>query len=145
MLFRRSQDLALRTYCEILRYQEQRTLSNEERLRQALEPTIKQLMVFRPYMPAYKQQYFNLLETEWRRLAPGDLIMLFDHCVSIMHLRLERTVSASEALQPWSLELLELLDQRRQTPAVAPAGWSPTRAGPSATRPSSPVNWSCPA
>lgn len=110
-----------RTYREILRYQEYRTEENENRLREALEPTIEQLMVFRPYMPAYKQEYFNLLESEWRNLGAGDLIMLFDHCVNIMHLRLERMLSAGEAQQPWSRELLELLAQRRQAPTVVPA------------------------
>ncbi len=112
-----------RCYHVILRYQEQRTHPNEQRLREAMAPTVEQLMVFKPYMPTYKQEYFDLLDRTWETLAPGDLIMLFDHCVNIMHLRMERAMSANEAQQPWSQELLDLLNQRRETPEVAaPAG-----------------------
>lgn len=110
-----------RAYHAILKYQEARTPANEARLREAMEPTVAQLMVFRPYMPAYKQEYFNLLEAEWRNMRPGDLIMLFDHCVNIMHLRLERLRSENEAQQPWTKELLELLDRRRAAGPGAPA------------------------
>lgn len=57
-------------------------------------------MVFRPYLPTYKQAYFDLLEAEAASLGPRDLVMLFDHCINIMHLRLERLVTSEEAQQP---------------------------------------------
>ena len=109
------------TYHAILRYQENRTPATERRLREAMEPTIAQLMVFRPYMPTYKQDFFNLLETDWRQLTPGDLIMLFDHCVNIMHLRMERAMARNELEQPWSRELLAKFDERRALPPVGPS------------------------
>lgn len=109
------------TYHAILRYQESRTAANEAKLRDAMAPTIAQLMLFRPYMPTYKQDFFNLLEADWRTLAPRDLIMLFDHCVNIMHLRMERAMARNEAEQPWSRDLLAKFDERRALPPASPA------------------------
>ncbi|HWI61594.1 MAG TPA: PEP-utilizing enzyme [Symbiobacteriaceae bacterium] len=109
------------TYHALLRYQEHRTPANERKLRAAMEPTIAQLMVFRPYMPTYKQDFFNLLESDWRELAAGDLIMLFDHCVNIMHLRIERAMTRNELEQPWSRDLLAKFDERRALPPVGPS------------------------
>lgn len=108
-------------YHAILRYQRKRTLGEEEALRRALEPAVAHLAVFKPYMPEYKQAYFDVLFTTWRTLAPGDLIMLFDHCIDIMHLRLSRDIPGDEAEQPWSRELLAILDQRLSTPSLRPA------------------------
>jgi phosphohistidine swiveling domain-containing protein len=105
-------------YGAIVRYQREPTPANEASLRAALEPVVAQLMVFRPYMPAYKQADFDTLESVWRELTPGDAIMLFDHCVDIMHLRLSRDLTANEEQQPWSPELREILDQRRRAPAM---------------------------
>jgi phosphohistidine swiveling domain-containing protein len=107
-----------RCYSAILRYQQRRTPENESLLRAAMAPAIGQLMVFKPYMPTYKQDYFHVLEAQWQRLAPGDLIMLFDHCVNITHLRLDREMTAGEAVQPWSREMLAVFDERRATPPV---------------------------
>jgi len=108
-------------YGAIVRFQRDRTAANETKLRTAFEPAIRQLMVFRPYMPAYKQAAFDVLEDSWRALPAGDLIMLFDHCVDIMHLRLSRELSPEEQQQPWSRDLLEILEQRRRAPHVAAA------------------------
>src|SRR4051794_41030249 len=83
-------------YATILHYQRDRTPSNEARLREAMEPAIAHLMTFRPLLPSYKQSDFQLLETEWRTLSMHDLIMLFDHCVSVMHVPLERKRSTWE-------------------------------------------------
>ena len=107
-------------YGTILRFQRARTAENEARMRAAMEPAIAALMPFRPLLPPYKQSDFTVLEREWRGLSAHDLIMLFDHCISIMHVRLERAVSADEAQQPWSRELLRLLDSYRETPSLAP-------------------------
>jgi len=107
-------------YAAILRFQRNRTPANEEGLRAAMEPAIERLMCFKPLLPAYKQRDFSLLNDTWQQLPAGDLIMLFDHCVSIMHVRLERKKSAWEAQQPWSAEMLRLLDSFRDAPAVAP-------------------------
>jgi phosphohistidine swiveling domain-containing protein len=112
-----------RAYHAIVSYQERRDARHEAELRAALLPAITQLMVFRPYLPAYKQEYFNVLETDSARLAPGELIMLFDHCVSIMHLRLERASSGSaEELGPWSARFLAILDERRAVGSGAAEG-----------------------
>lgn len=107
-------------YAGILQFQRHRTAVNEEHLRTAMEPAIERLMPFKTLMPEYKQRDFSLLQDTWRQLPPGDLIMLFDHCVSIMHIRLERKRSAWEQQQPWSAEMLRLLDSYRDAPAIAP-------------------------
>jgi phosphohistidine swiveling domain-containing protein len=107
-------------YAAILRYQRDRTAENEHRMRMAMEPAVEQLMQFRPLLPAYKQRDFDLLEDAWHELSAHDLIMLFDHCVSIMHVRLERKRSQWEAQQPWTAELLRLLDRYRDAPATGP-------------------------
>lgn len=107
-------------YAAILRYQRDWTPANEDRMRMAMDPAIGQLMLFRPLLPSYKQSDFNLLEYTWHTLSAHDLIMLFDHCVSIMHVRLERKKSALEAQQPWSADLKHLLDTYREAPDGEP-------------------------
>jgi phosphohistidine swiveling domain-containing protein len=108
-----------RAYHAIGRFQAERTPANEARLRDALAPAIVHLMVFRPLLPAYKRTYFDALESAWRGLPAGDLIMLFDHCIDITHLRLRRALSMAEAQQPWSRALLDLFDERRAAPPPA--------------------------
>jgi len=107
-------------YAAILRYQRDRSEANETRLRETIGPAIEQLMKFRPLLPSYKQADFELLESEWRSLSAHDLIMLFDHCVSIMHVRLERKRSTWEAQQPWTADMLRLLDSYRKAPEQMP-------------------------
>ncbi len=107
-------------YFAILRFQRHRTLENEDALKAALAPAIERLMHFKPLLPTYKQRDFVLLQETWRQLPAHDLIMLFDHCVSIMHVRLERKKSSWEGQQPWSAEMLRLLDSYRYSPAVTP-------------------------
>lgn len=107
-------------YAAVLRFQRDRTPANEERMRAAMGPAVEHLMRFRPLLPAHKQRDFTLLEERWRELSAHDLIMLFDHCVSIMHVRLERKRSSWEAQQPWTAEMRRLLDSYREAPAVAP-------------------------
>ena len=109
-----------RVYATVLHFQRERTATNEESMRSAMEPAIDRLMAFRSLLPAYKQRDFDLLEHTWRQLPAHDLIMLFDHCVSIMHVRLERKRSSWEVQQPWTAEMLRLLDSYRDAPAVAP-------------------------
>lgn len=107
-------------YGAILRFQRHRTPDNEEVMRAAMEPAIERLMHFEPLLPAYKRRDFSLLAGSRQRLPAHDLIMLFDHCVSIMHVRLERKTSAWEGQQPWSAEMLRLLDSYRNAPPVTP-------------------------
>ncbi len=107
-------------YASILRFQRERTPRNEIRLRAAMAPAIERLMQFRPLLPAYKQSDFNLLEDTWTELPAHDLIMLFDHCVSIMHVRLERKREQWEEQQPWTGNLLRLFDSYRDAPATGP-------------------------
>lgn len=107
-------------YTAVLRYQRDRTPANEERLRTTMEPAIERLMLFRPLLPPYKQRDFTALEESWRQLPAHDLIMLFDHCVGIMHVRLERRRSSWEAQQPWTVEMLRILDSYRDAPALIP-------------------------
>lgn len=109
-----------RVYGAILRFQRNRTGENEREMRAAMEPAIARLMQFRPLLPAYKQSDFTLLEERWRSLSAHDLIMLFDHCVSIMHVRLERKRSSWEGQQPWTAELRRLLDSYREAPETGP-------------------------
>ncbi len=96
------------------------TRANDDRMRMAMDPAIGRLMLFRPLLPSCKQSDFNLLEDSWRTLSTHDLIMLFDHCVSIMHVRLGRKKSALEAQQPWSADLKHLLDTYREAPDGEP-------------------------
>jgi phosphohistidine swiveling domain-containing protein len=107
-------------YGSILRYQRNRTAGNEAAMRAAMEPAIERLMTFRPLLPPYKQSDFTLLEECWHDLSAHDLIMLFDHCVNIMHVRLERKRTAWESQQPWTAELRRLLDSYREAPEVSP-------------------------
>lgn len=107
-------------YGAILRFQRDRTPAGEEQLRNAMAPAVERLMHFRPLLPAYKQRDFAVLDETWRRLSAHDLIMLFDHCVSIMHVRLERKRSSWEAQQPWTAEMRRLLDSYRDAPPMAP-------------------------
>jgi len=109
-----------RVYAAILRFQRNRAPDNELAMRTAMAPAIDQLMQFRPLLPGYKQADFNLLEDRWRDLSAHDLIMLFDHCVSIMHVRLERRKESWEGQQPWTADLLHLLDTYRDAPAATP-------------------------
>ncbi len=105
-------------YGSILRFQRDRTIVNEHRMREAMEPAIDRLMNFRSLLPSYKQADFAALNENWQQLSAHDLIMLFDHCVSGMHVELERKRSASEAQQPWTRELIGLLDGYRAAGAV---------------------------
>jgi phosphohistidine swiveling domain-containing protein len=107
-------------YASIVRFQRDRTPQNEAFMRAAIGPAIERLMRFRPLLPAYKQSDFNLLEDSWQELPAHDLIMLFDHCVSIMHVRLERKREQWEVQQPWTANLLRLFDSYRDAPATGP-------------------------
>ena len=110
-----------RAYHSIVRYQTERTAGHELELRADLAPAIAKLAAFKPYMPPYKQAYFDVLLEGWEGLSPHDLIMLFDHCIDIMHLRLSRDIPAGEAVQPWSQALLAALDRRLEAPGLRPA------------------------
>jgi phosphohistidine swiveling domain-containing protein len=107
-------------YAAILRFQRERNAENEQRMRTAMEPAIERLMHFKPLLPGYKQHDFALLEADWRTLTAHDLIMLFDHCISLMHVRLERKRSQWEAQQPWTVEMRRLLDSCRDAPEPGP-------------------------
>jgi phosphohistidine swiveling domain-containing protein len=109
-----------RVYHAILRYQRDRTAENERAVVEAMGPAIERLMQFRPLLPAYKARDFDALEGWWRDLSPHDLIMLFDHCVGIMHVRLERKRSQWEREQPWTAEMLRVLDSYRNAPEPQP-------------------------
>jgi phosphohistidine swiveling domain-containing protein len=109
-----------RVYAAIVRYQRDRRPEHEIALRDAMAPAVEHLMLFRPLLPAYKDSEFRLLRDTWRTLPAGELIMLFDHCVHIMHVRLERQRSDWEQRQPWTAELRRLLDSYRDAPAIGP-------------------------
>jgi phosphohistidine swiveling domain-containing protein len=112
-----------RVYASILAFQRDRAHANEQGMREAMAPAIERLMIFRPLLPAYKQADFNALGESWRQLSAHDLVMLFDHCVNIMHVRLERKRSSFEAQQPWTVELKRLLDGYRESgPVTALSG-----------------------
>jgi phosphohistidine swiveling domain-containing protein len=107
-------------YAAIVRFQRDRRPQHEATLRDAMAPAVDHLMRFRPLLPAYKDSDFRLLLDTWRTLPAGELIMLFDHCVHIMHVRLERTPSDWERRQPWTADLRHLLDSYRDAPSIGP-------------------------
>jgi phosphohistidine swiveling domain-containing protein len=110
-------------YASILAFQRDRTPAHGQAMRDAMGPAIERLMIFRPLLPAYKQADFDALRESWRHLSSHDLIMLFDHCVNIMHVHLERKRSTFEAQQPWTAELAQLLDSYRESgPITALSG-----------------------
>jgi len=75
------------------------------------------LRVFKEYIPAYKQRYFDIVD---RHVALGlserDLIMAFDRMVFELHTRLEDSAKNRPdfRLQAWSPLMLEILNGRRQ-------------------------------
>ncbi len=109
-----------RVYNAILAYQENRTPDHERLLRQAVEPAVDFLMVFHPYMPSYKREYFDMLKEEWPDLPARELIMLFDHCIAIMHLRLSREKPVGETHKAWTRRLTDILEERRLAERVRP-------------------------
>jgi phosphohistidine swiveling domain-containing protein len=75
------------------------------------------LQEFKPYIPAYKQKYFDIVDNyEELKLSARDLIMAFDRMVYELHTRLEKKLSKDKDLQAWSPLMLEILDGRRVVP-----------------------------
>jgi len=73
-------------YQEILRYQEDRILRNEMKMREAMKATLPYLQLFKANIPAYKQRYIELLENQ-ETLAAYDLIICFDRAIYEMRVR----------------------------------------------------------
>lgn len=78
---------------------------------------IKTLEIFKPYIPVYKQKYFDILENHIElTITSRDIIMAFDRMVYELHTRLEKNLSNSMELQAWSPLMMEILDGRRAIP-----------------------------
>ena len=101
----------LRTvYKKIYEYQEQRTVKNENKMREAIQSTMSYLMLFKEHIPTYKQRYIELLVNQ-DQLKAYDLIICFDRAIYELHAR----VKAGEFSDlPWSKELRDLLNERQE-------------------------------
>jgi len=100
-----------RVYQEIFCYQEDRTLSNEIKVREAVISTLPYLQLFKTNIPKYKQRYIELLENQ-EALKAYDLIICFDRAIYELHARVEAGIFSG---LPWSKELRDLLNERQQT------------------------------
>ena len=77
----------------------------------------KTLAIFKPYIPEYKQRYFNVLEQHNQLdLTPRDIIMIFDRMVYELHTRLEMNMTSSLDMQAWSPLVKAILNGRRAIP-----------------------------
>ena len=77
----------------------------------------KALPIFKPYIPEYKQRYFNILEQHNNLdMTPRDIIMTFDRMVYELHTRLDKSMTASPDMQAWSPLMKSILDGRRAVP-----------------------------
>lgn len=77
----------------------------------------KTLAIFKPYIPEYKQRYFNILnQYSHLGLTTRDIIMTFDRMVYELHTRLEKNMTSSPDMQAWSPLMKAVLDGRRAIP-----------------------------
>ena len=113
---------ALRTplfaaYQRVLDFQFERTDEAETRMRAAIAEVVPYLRPFRKLLPRHKQNYLGALEeatADPGALPPGDLLLLFDETVFLLHVRLSpRERGEARPLEPWGDALLDLLDERR--------------------------------
>ena len=113
---------ALRTplfaaYQRVLDFQFERTDDAEMRMRRAIAEVAPYLRPFRKLLPRHKQNYLRALEeatADPGALPPGDLLLLFDETVFLLHVRLSpRERGEAPPLEPWGNALLALLDERR--------------------------------
>gem|GEM_PF-1456013 len=82
------------------------------------------LRVFKVYIPAYKQRYFDIVEHHAALgLSARDLIMAFDRMVFELHTRIEAGMKHRPDFdtEAWSPLMLELLNGRREIQAYAAA------------------------
>lgn len=103
-------------YTSIAFFQNNRELDDAETkmAQHILEVTIL-LEQFKPYIPEYKQRYFDIVMNHKQLgLSTRDLIMSFDRMVFELHTRLEKNLSNCKELQAWSPLMMEILDGRRQ-------------------------------
>ena len=104
-------------YQRVLDYQFERTNSAETRMRKAISEVVPYLRPFRKLLPRHKQNYLRALEeatADPSTLPPGDLLLLFDETVFMLHVRLSpRERGEAPPLEPWGDALLNLLDERR--------------------------------
>ncbi|ADZ84112.1 PEP-utilizing enzyme [Cellulosilyticum lentocellum] len=103
-------------YTSIAFFQNNRALEDAKAkmTQHILEVTIL-LDQFKPYIPEYKQRYFDIVMNHKQLgLSTRDLIMSFDQMVFELHTRLEKNLSNHQELQAWSPLMREILDVRRQ-------------------------------
>jgi phosphohistidine swiveling domain-containing protein len=107
-----------RAYYAIESFQNSRQdKESEKNMNKKILEATEVLQEFKPYIPAYKQKYFDIVDNyEELKLSSRDLIMAFDRMVYELHTRLEKRLSEDEKLQAWSPLMLEILDGRRTVP-----------------------------
>lgn len=107
-----------KTYHAIKVFQDDRTnIVKKESVINAISETTEVLRVFKPYIPPYKQKYFDIVDNHKELdLSMQDLIMTFDRMVYELHTRLEQRISNNKDLQAWSPLMKEILDGRRSIP-----------------------------
>ena len=111
-------DILDKTYYSIEYFQKNRSeIKAKENMHSCILRAVEVLEVFKPYIPAYKQKYFDIVKSyKELNMTSTDLIMAFDRMVYELHSRLERNLCSSEELQAWSPLMKEILDGRRMIP-----------------------------
>lgn len=103
-------------YKAVLCYQTDRGKAEEAAMRYAIAQTLPILAVFKPHLPVYKRRYVELLEQD-AALTAYDLVVCFDRAIYELHARVK---CGEYAHLPYSENLRELLDERRQAVPSAP-------------------------
>jgi len=108
-------------YSAIERFQRNREDSGAERsMIEAIVSVNQYLSQFKPYIPAYKQRFFEIVEHhDSLGLSTRDLIMTFDRAVYELHTRLEKDHRLADDLGNWSPLMTDLLNNRREIEELA--------------------------
>ena len=107
------------TYRLIQSYQQSRSDEDETCLRLQLMRATREMQKFKPLLQRKWQIYLEALEQP-TQFQIGDLIYALDSAVHQMHLRagnkgLTRENSKIDAQTPWSSQMKQFLNERRQT------------------------------
>ena len=102
------------TYNAIVKYQESRTHKDRKKLRKLIRETAQKMKPFVSHIPEYKQKFIKgLLALDETKISIREEIFLLDEAVAEMHIRLRRDRTQIEKNQPWTEDLLKLLDNKR--------------------------------
>jgi phosphohistidine swiveling domain-containing protein len=102
------------TYNKIADFQTNRKPEKENELRKLIRKTSQRMKPFIAHIPEYKQRFIKgLLALDETELSIREEIFLLDEAVAEMHIRLRRDRTPIEKNQPWTEELLGLLNNKR--------------------------------